>query len=134
MFRGIAREVIDATPGFEAVGEAASGEEALAAVARLDPQLVLLDVRMPGLDGIEVARRLRATHPDTVVVLISIEDSIDLPVGGAGRAARPARAQAGLRPTAAEVDLARARPVAGAGTTAGWHARLVGSRRACSGP
>ncbi len=78
-FRGIAREVIDATPGFESVGEAANGEEALAAVARLDPQLVLLDVRMPGLDGIEVARRLHAKHPDTVLVLISIEDSIDLP-------------------------------------------------------
>jgi two-component system invasion response regulator UvrY len=79
VFRGIAREVIDATPGFESVGEAASGEEALEAVARLDPQLVLLDVRMPGLDGIEVARRLRATHPGTLLVLISIEDSIDHP-------------------------------------------------------
>jgi two-component system, NarL family, invasion response regulator UvrY len=78
-FRGIAREVIDATPGFDAVGEAASGEEALAAVARLDPELVLLDVRMPGLDGIEVARRLRATHPDTLLVLISIEEAIDIP-------------------------------------------------------
>jgi two-component system, NarL family, invasion response regulator UvrY len=79
MFRGVAREVIDATPGFESVGEAASGEEALRAVDRLTPQLVLLDVRMPGLDGIEVARRLCATHPDTLVVLISIEDSIDVP-------------------------------------------------------
>ena len=79
VFRGIAREVIDATPGFESVGEAASGEEALAAVARLVPQLVLLDVRMPGLDGIEVARRLRETHPDTLLVLISMEDSIDFP-------------------------------------------------------
>ena len=79
VFRGIAREVIDATPGFESVGEAASGEEALAAVARLAPELVLLDVRMPGLDGIEVARRLRATHPDTVLVLISMEDPIDIP-------------------------------------------------------
>jgi two-component system, NarL family, invasion response regulator UvrY len=79
MFRGVAREVIDATPGFESVGEAASGEEALNAVDRLAPQLVLLDVRMPGLDGIEVARRLHATHPETLVVLISIEDSIDIP-------------------------------------------------------
>ena len=79
VFRGIAREVIDATPGFASVGEAASGAEALAAVARLEPQLVLLDVRMPGLDGIEVARRLSAKHPETLLVLISIEDSIDLP-------------------------------------------------------
>ena len=87
VFRGIAREVIDATPGFEAVGEAASGEEALSAVARLDPQLVLLDVRMPGLDGVDVALRLRATHPETVVVLISIDDSIDIP--SATRCAQP---------------------------------------------
>ena len=79
VFRGVARDVIDATPGFESVGEAASGDEALKAVNRLDPQLVLLDVRMPGLDGIEVARRLRASNPEVLVVLISIEESIDLP-------------------------------------------------------
>ncbi len=78
-FRRVAREVIDATPGFDSVGEAASGEEALTAVPRLGPQLVLLDVRMPGIDGIEVARRLRASHPDTVLVLVSIEDPIDIP-------------------------------------------------------
>lgn len=78
-FRQIAGEVIAATPGFEAVGEAASGEEALAAVNQLSPQLVLCDVRMPGLDGIEVARQLSATHPDTVVVLISIGDRTDMP-------------------------------------------------------
>lgn len=82
LFRGVAREVIDATPGFESVGEAASGEEALEAVARLAPELVLLDVRMPGMDGIEVARRLCRTHPETVVVLISIAESIDLPSAG----------------------------------------------------
>jgi DNA-binding NarL/FixJ family response regulator len=79
LFRGVARDVIDATPGFEAIGEAASGEEGLEAVERLSPELVLLDVRMPGMDGIEVARRLTATHPETVVVLISIEERIDVP-------------------------------------------------------
>jgi DNA-binding NarL/FixJ family response regulator len=79
LFRRVAEDVIAATSGFEAVGEAASGEEALDAVDRLAPQLVLCDVRMPGLDGIEVARRLAATHPDTVVVLISIGERTDLP-------------------------------------------------------
>jgi DNA-binding NarL/FixJ family response regulator len=79
LFRRVAEDVIAATPGFEAVGEATSGEEALDAVERLAPQLVLCDVRMPGLDGIEVARRLAATHPQTVVVLISIGDRADLP-------------------------------------------------------
>ena len=79
VFRRAAHDVIAATPGFEPVGDAESGEEALAEVERLRPELVLLDVRMPGLDGIEVARRLIASHPDTLVVLISIEDPLDLP-------------------------------------------------------
>jgi DNA-binding NarL/FixJ family response regulator len=78
-FRGVARDVIDATPGFELAGEAESGEDGLRAVDRLAPELVLLDVRMPGLDGIEVARRLHNSHPETLVVLISIEDPIDVP-------------------------------------------------------
>jgi DNA-binding NarL/FixJ family response regulator len=79
LFRQVAGDVIAATPGFLAVGEAKNGEEALDAVDRLAPQLVLCDVRMPGLDGIEVARRLAATHPETVVVLISIGERADLP-------------------------------------------------------
>ena len=79
VFREIAREVIDATPGFASVGEAASGEEALRAVVELEPQVVLLDVRMPGLDGVEVAHRLHGKHPDTLLVLISAEEWIDLP-------------------------------------------------------
>jgi two-component system, NarL family, invasion response regulator UvrY len=88
-FRGVARDVIDATPGFELAGEAANGEDGLRAVERLAPELVLLDVRMPGLDGIEVARRLGATHPETLVVLISIEDPMDLPSAAGLGAAVP---------------------------------------------
>ena len=78
LFRRAATAVVDATPGFEAIGEAASGEEALQLSARLRPDLVLLDVRMPGMDGIETARRLAAVQPETVVVLVSIEDMTDL--------------------------------------------------------
>ena len=75
VFRHAARDVISATAGFESVGDAGSGEEAVAAVERLRPDLVLLDVRMPGIGGIEAARRIREASPGTVVVLISIEDS-----------------------------------------------------------
>ena len=80
VFRRIADDVIAATEGFEAVGEADSGYEALEAVQRLSPDLVLLDVRMPGLDGIEVARRIVASRSDVVVVLISIDELADLPL------------------------------------------------------
>jgi DNA-binding NarL/FixJ family response regulator len=79
VFRETARDVIEATPGFEAVGDADSGEAAIAVVDELEPQLVLVDVRMPGMNGVETARRIRAGHPDTVVVLISIEEPANLP-------------------------------------------------------
>ena len=71
VFRRSAGEVVEATPGFALVGEAASGEDALALAATLSPDLILLDVRMPGVDGFETTRRLRSAHPATTVVLIS---------------------------------------------------------------
>ena len=79
VFRALAREVINATPGFASIGEAADGSSGIEEVERLEPDLVLLDVRMPGLGGIEVARRLTEMHPEVVVVLISIEERIDVP-------------------------------------------------------
>jgi DNA-binding NarL/FixJ family response regulator len=75
MFRGVAREVIEATAGFELLGEAASGEEALVLADRVDPDLVLVDLRMPGMDGFETCRRLRATHPAATVVLVSTDET-----------------------------------------------------------
>ena len=99
-FRSAAREVVGALPGFRAVAEAASGPEAVAAVGKLHPELVLLDVRMPGMDGIEAARQIKAGHPRTVVVLISIEDVGGRPIDGTHLRCRSARAQAGLRANA----------------------------------
>jgi DNA-binding NarL/FixJ family response regulator len=81
VFRAAARLVIDATPDFELVGEADSGRHALAAAAQLAPDLVLLDVRMDEMDGIETAQRLTVAHPDAVVVLLSIEEPPNLPAG-----------------------------------------------------
>jgi DNA-binding NarL/FixJ family response regulator len=83
LFRATASAVIEATPGFEALGEADSGPAALAALERLDPQLVLLDVRMPEMDGIETAQRIATARPDVVVVLISAEEPDDLAPGTA---------------------------------------------------
>jgi DNA-binding NarL/FixJ family response regulator len=73
-FRIAARALLLATPGFVSLGEATSGEEAIALAKVLLPDLVLLDVNMPGLDGLETSRRLLAARIATVVVLVSTED------------------------------------------------------------
>ena len=63
-----------AAEGFEVVGEAADGESALIAAGRLAPELVLLDVQLPDLDGFEVARRLLTGNPGLSIVLVSSRD------------------------------------------------------------
>jgi len=73
-FRHVVRDLVRATDGFGLVGEAASGERALAAVSALCPRMVIVDRRMPGMSGIDVARRLSEEHPGVVVVLVSAEE------------------------------------------------------------
>jgi DNA-binding NarL/FixJ family response regulator len=79
VFRRTARSLIAATPGFEQVGEAASGPEALELASELRPDLMLVDVRMPGMDGLETARRLSELDPTAVIVLISLDPVPELP-------------------------------------------------------
>jgi two-component system invasion response regulator UvrY len=78
-FLDVAREVIEATPGFRFLGEASSGEEAVEVVQDLRPDLVLVDVRMPGMNGFETARRITETCQESVVVLISVDPPTRLP-------------------------------------------------------
>ena len=81
VFRQVAREVIEATEAFELLGFATSGKHALAAVEELEPDLVLLDVRMPGMGGIETAKLIGSSPFDPVVILISVEERPNLPAG-----------------------------------------------------
>jgi two-component system invasion response regulator UvrY len=78
-FRATARELIAATPGFVATDDAASGEQAVELAAGLEPDLVLMDVHMEGIGGIEAARRILKLLPRTVVALISVYPESDLP-------------------------------------------------------
>jgi two-component system, NarL family, invasion response regulator UvrY len=78
-FREAARDLVEATPGFRSLGEASSGEEALRLVEELDPALVLLDVQLPGMSGIETARSITSVQPHPTVFLVSIDDLADQP-------------------------------------------------------
>jgi DNA-binding NarL/FixJ family response regulator len=86
-FRIAAAAVLRRTPGFTLVAEAASGEEALERVRDTHPDLVLMDINMPGISGVEATRALRQEAPETVVFLCSTYELVDLPPAASGSGA-----------------------------------------------
>lgn len=84
-FRAAARAVISRMPGWEVAGVAETGEEAVTAAAGLLPDLVLMDVNLPGIDGAEAAARVREVAPHTLTVLCSTYRAEDLRIDPMGR-------------------------------------------------
>lgn len=87
-FRLAARNVVGRADGFELVGEAASGEDGVEQASALHPDLVLMDINMPGINGIEATRRIVADGSDAVVFLCSTYQLSDLPPGAPTSGAR----------------------------------------------
>ena len=69
------RSALSTSQEVEIVGEASSGEEAVEAVGQLKPEVVFMDVRMPGMGGIEATRIIRDENPDTRVILFTVDES-----------------------------------------------------------
>ena len=102
------RMLLDGTPGMVVVGEASGGAEAVRMVERTHPDVVLMDVRMPGMDGIEATRRVTAAGPRTHVLILTTFDLDEyvyagLRAGASGfllKDARPEELIAGIRAVA----------------------------------
>jgi DNA-binding NarL/FixJ family response regulator len=94
-FRAAMCSVVDETDGFVVVGSATTGEAALAAAAALRPDLVLMDVNLPGIDGIEATRLITAEPAGPVVVLLSTYDEDRFDLAGCGATAYVAKAAFG---------------------------------------
>ena len=75
------RHVLEGEPGFEVVGEAATGSEAVSLAARLQPDVVILDISLPGESGLLVAARLRDSSPEPRILILSMHDNAEYVLG-----------------------------------------------------
>lgn len=70
------RAILEAEPSFQVVGVAANGEEGVRMALELQPDLVLMDIHMPGMDGLEATKHVKAAAPDAKVVMVTVSDDV----------------------------------------------------------
>jgi DNA-binding NarL/FixJ family response regulator len=100
--RGV-QTILNPFPEWELCGEADNGNDAIRLANELKPEVIIMDVSMPGLNGIEATRTIRKTHPDVKIVLLTLHESADLV-----RSAFRAGARGYLLKTEAEQELVKA--------------------------
>ena len=74
LFRQGLVSLLQSEPGYEVIGEASSGEEALVMVSELGPDVVLMDVKMPGIGGVEATRRLMETNSEERILMLTVSE------------------------------------------------------------
>ena len=77
LFREGVRALLTSLPGVEVIGEAATGDEVIAQAIRLRPDVILMDIQMPGLNGIEATRRILAGHPQVGIIVVTMYEDND---------------------------------------------------------
>lgn len=75
MLRNGLRAILESQDGFMVCGEAKNGAEAIEKTEALDPDVVILDITMPTMDGFEAARKIRQSHPDTPILILTMHSS-----------------------------------------------------------
>lgn len=76
LFREGLKSVLERDARFTVVGEAGTGESGISLIERLKPDLVLMDISMPGKDGIQITRKIRSTYPDLGIIIITMHSEI----------------------------------------------------------
>jgi DNA-binding NarL/FixJ family response regulator len=77
LFRDGVREILKSVQDLEIVGEAATGEEAIEKVSTLEPNIILMDIRMPDMNGVEATREILRDHPGTGIIMLTMLEDDD---------------------------------------------------------
>jgi DNA-binding NarL/FixJ family response regulator len=136
VFRAGMVTVLDELPDVEVVAQAADGEQAIAAVAEHQPDVVLMDLRMPGVGGLEATARIRVEHPEVAVVVLTMDsddDSVFAALRAGARGYLLKEAEVGDIERAI-TGVARGEAVFGAGVAARVLSFFAGTRSAAASP